>query len=487
MNLIVRIKEGQVAIVERQGNYFKTLFPGPLHFLVPVIDELIIFDLKPKTFRLPKFSLLVKGDYTIDLEVSMKYKVMEPYKARYEVENKDLEYTLERYIIKTLSHQLNDKSLEEAVSMQKELSELLKKQLNNISRNWGFKLFFIEIHSMKKSFLAEQEREKLYDVHEGERGTYMSEKVDLKDPAKALHYKEEDQETEIINFNEATSQLAELSSEVKAKVDNHIEELEAQLDEIEDENIKEMNRQQIDIFKQHQEDMLKLQEKDLQQQHDELMFQIQEMSKLQKELITKQNDLISKKKELEEKKQHLQQASKDDMSKLHQEPSATDPLTGLYNKQFFQTEIAKKIQAANEFRFCLSFYMIGIDDFNEIKNQHGQNATCYILKKFAEELKATFKDGGLVSRYSEHMFAVLSQESSVETALAIAEKLREYVETTDYEFNQVTLPVTISAGIALKDASTNLNPEQLTGMATKAYYAAKKEGPNRVVAYNVLL
>jgi hypothetical protein len=40
---------------------------------------------------------------------------------------KTLKYTIERYIIKTLSGQVNDKSLEEAVSMQAELTELIKK------------------------------------------------------------------------------------------------------------------------------------------------------------------------------------------------------------------------------------------------------------------------------------------------------------------------------------------------------------------------
>jgi hypothetical protein len=108
---------------------------------------------------------------------------------------------------------------------------------------------------MKKSFLAEQEKEKLYDIHKAERGTYMSEKVDLNDPAKAVHYLDEGQETEIVDFTMLTNQLELASPEIQHDMAEQIKVLENQLDEIDDDEIKEMNKYQIEIFKQHQDDM----------------------------------------------------------------------------------------------------------------------------------------------------------------------------------------------------------------------------------------
>lgn len=305
MTLIARLSEGQVGIIERSGKYLKTIFPGALHFLIPVIDTLTVHDLRPKTYDLPMVSILLKKSFTIDLNLTMKYKIMEPWKARYEVENKDLEYTIERFIIKSLSSAMSEMTLEEAIAAKNDLANHAKRQLENISKNWGFKLLSLEIKAMKKSFLAEQEKEKLYDIHKTEKGVYMSEKVDLKDPAKAIHYTDEEETSEeIVKFTHLTENITPyFATDKNEEANKKIQELETQAEEISDENLKETSRQQLEILKEHQSEMLKLQEKDLKQQQEELMYQISEMGKKQEELIAKQKELLEKQQHLDTKKQ----------------------------------------------------------------------------------------------------------------------------------------------------------------------------------------
>lgn len=304
MSLIARVSDGQVGIIERSEKYYKTIFPGNLHLLVPVIDQLFVYELKQKFFKLPNFSVLLVDSFTIDVESSVKYKITEPYKARYEVENKDLELTIERFIIRTLSSMVTKLSLEEAVAKKDEMAITIKKQLEHNSRNWGFRLIYFEIHSMKKSFLAQQEKEKLYDVYKTERGAFMSEKVNLTNPAQAIHHQDDEKATgdaQPMDLNAITETFYKSNQDVTHK----IEEIETQMEEMTDEEQKEITRQQLIMFKEHQREMLQLHEKDIKIQQEDLMLQIDQISKMQKELVKKQEELLHRQSELNERKKEI--------------------------------------------------------------------------------------------------------------------------------------------------------------------------------------
>lgn len=162
MKLFVRLPEGQTGIIERKNQYYKTIFPGELHFLVPSLDKLFTFNQSPITMEITPLTVLVEGSFTLDLNIFTKYKILEPYKAMYDTENKDVGFTIRRFISKTLSTKVMDYSYNQVVEEKEKIEEHLKNQLRKKSRQWGFKLIHCQIKSIKKSFISEQEKESLY-------------------------------------------------------------------------------------------------------------------------------------------------------------------------------------------------------------------------------------------------------------------------------------------------------------------------------------
>lgn len=473
MSIFARVSEGEVGIIERNGKYVKTIFPGKIFFVVPVIDKLHKYSLKTKTYQLPTFSILLKKSFTVDVEVTIKYKITEPYKARYEVENKDLIFSIERLLIKTLSNAMRELSLEEVVAIMPELDQSVKKALNLVARNWGFKLYSAEIKSIKKSFLAEQEIEKFYDVHKQEKGTFMSEKVDSKDHSKIIHG--DTKTSDYANFVELTDMLQGSNPKhVTKDVEEKIQELESDIGSVSSED-----EQQLEIYKEHQREMLDLHEKDIKKQQDELMFQVSQMSQKQEELLNMQKELMERQIELEKKKQTLGQQ---DMQKLQEDNFAlkdlaeTDSLTGLNNRRFFIEEIEKFITISQN--QILAVYMIDVDYFKQVNDKYGHLAGDEALMLIANAIKNAISEYDLLCRYGGEEFSVMSVVENKEKAIQLAENIRKNVENIEFSFEGKSVPLTISVGLTIKLPDDTNDIDQILNVSDKALYKAKDSGRN---------
>ncbi|MGD9580846.1 MAG: diguanylate cyclase [Vampirovibrionia bacterium] len=476
MSIFVRVVDDEVGIIERNGRYLKTIFPGKIHLLVPAIDKLYKFNMKTTTYKLPMFSILLKKSYTVDIEATINYKITEPYKALYEVENKDLVYSFERLLIKTLSNEMRELSLEEAVSVIPDLNNAVKKALNSVARNWGFKLYSFEIKSIKKSFLAEQEKEKFYDIYKSERGTFMSEKVDSKDHSKVIH--DDTKVSDYGNFVELTDMLEDHQPDLfDEKVEEKIEQLELNYDESSDEE-----RQQLEIYKEHQREMLELHEKDIKKQQDDLMFQITEMSKKQDELLSMQKALLDRQNELDKKKMAL---GSSDLKQLEEDNltlkdlAETDSLTGLNNRRYFIQEVGKFIDHSQ----CqtLAVYMIDVDNFKKVNDTYGHLAGDEALMLIASALKDTICEYDLLCRYGGEEFSIMSVVDTKEEASKYAEALRKSVENIEFNYDGTDIKLTISLGFTIKVPDDKNTIDTLLNSADKALYKAKDTGRNRCI------
>src|SRR4029079_817364 len=86
-----------------------------------------------------------------------------------------------------------------------------------------------------------------------------------------------------------------------------------------------------------------------------------------------------------------------------------------------------------------------------------------------------------VARTGGEEFAVLAPEVPHANALGLAEKLRALVEATPCRFEDHTIPVTASFGVAAFSGDAEMTAAQLYGVADERLYAAKRAGRNRVV------
>src|SRR5262249_6697346 len=103
-----------------------------------------------------------------------------------------------------------------------------------------------------------------------------------------------------------------------------------------------------------------------------------------------------------------------------------------------------------------------------------------VLRELASCLKDTIRAEELLARYGGEEFAVVLPEASREGALAVAERLRALIQAHPFTFDDRTIPVTISLGVACTAGGEEVSPVELIDRADQKLYEAKRAGRTRV-------
>ncbi len=156
-----------------------------------------------------------------------------------------------------------------------------------------------------------------------------------------------------------------------------------------------------------------------------------------------------------------------------------DPLTGLYNRRQFTVLAELELARAERIPGGLALLMVDLDFFKHINDQHGHPAGDEVLRQVATLLSAGVRSTDLVARLGGEEFIVLLPHTSLENALAVAEKLRKTLRERPLLVQGVQLPVTASFGLTwLAENQKGLLPS-LYAAADQALYSAKHGGRDR--------
>lgn len=157
-----------------------------------------------------------------------------------------------------------------------------------------------------------------------------------------------------------------------------------------------------------------------------------------------------------------------------------DALTQVFNKKYFLEELEKEFKRCRTLsgRFCL--VMFDIDHFKKVNDTHGHPCGDYVLQHLCELLRDNvLRSRDLFARYGGEEFALILYDSGSEKACQVAERMRQTLESSTFLFEEKTIPVTISLGVAMYDH--NLKDHMaLISQADTALYESKRGGRNRV-------
>lgn len=175
-------------------------------------------------------------------------------------------------------------------------------------------------------------------------------------------------------------------------------------------------------------------------------------------------------------------AANERLSVLNQELehlSITDGLTHVFNRRFFMERIRQEVKRASRYGNDLSLLMIDIDHFKQVNDTYGHQTGDRVLAGVAGLITSRLRDTDVLARYGGEEFALIATPMDLEGAAALAERLRQLVESQVFEEGK-SVGVTVSIGVSGWKPFFRENFEALIRTADEALYRAKGEGRNRV-------
>ncbi len=167
--------------------------------------------------------------------------------------------------------------------------------------------------------------------------------------------------------------------------------------------------------------------------------------------------------------------------------SIKDPLTGIFNRRYFDSVFEEYIQLAVRSNNYVSLIMLDIDDFKDINDENGHIFGDHFLQAFAHNIEMTLpRSTDFPSRFGGDEFAVVLYDTNEEGALAVADRLKEAVACLELDVEGTVLSVsnTVSMGVYSAIPQQDTSTEQFMDLADKALYDAKHSGKNQIKVYS---
>ena len=160
--------------------------------------------------------------------------------------------------------------------------------------------------------------------------------------------------------------------------------------------------------------------------------------------------------------------------------TTVDGLTQIYNKRYFTETLERELGRAQRYKRALSLIMFDIDHFKSINDSYGHLAGDAVLRLLAQTVAGRIRREDTLARYGGEEFAIILPEIDLQHALQFAEKVREIIESTQFDFEGADIPVTVSVGVTSL-VGDDTHPQDFVQMADKCLYKAKEKSRNCVV------
>ena len=155
-----------------------------------------------------------------------------------------------------------------------------------------------------------------------------------------------------------------------------------------------------------------------------------------------------------------------------------DSMLPLWNRRGIIALLNTELSRAKRLKTPLSVFFIDLDFFKLVNDTHGHLVGDEVLHSVAEKVSSAVREYDHVGRIGGEEFLVVLPNCSIETALEVAERVRQRI--CDEPVMTATARVSISVSIGLSQLHSNQELSDLLRRADVALYRAKQNGRNRV-------
>jgi diguanylate cyclase (GGDEF)-like protein len=181
-------------------------------------------------------------------------------------------------------------------------------------------------------------------------------------------------------------------------------------------------------------------------------------------------------------------------NRVLQESSTTDPLTGIRNRRFLvssiQGDVAQCLRTYAEESDIperdLVFYVIDLDNFKKVNDQHGHDAGDRVLIEASRRISSAIRNSDLLVRWGGEEFLVVSRFSDRRQAEILAERVLDAFRLKPFavggdEIVHQTCSVGWAAFPWIEEDPSAVGYEGVLKYADRGLYRAKKAGKNQAI------
>ena len=139
------VNQYEKGLIMRLGKYH-AMTPSGLAFIMPFVDSLIRVDMREQVISVPPQKLITKDNVTVEVDAVVYYKVVDPVKSQFEVQ--DFGYACTTLAQTNLRNLIGDRTLDETLVARDMINTNLREVLDEATNNWGVKVTRVEVQKI---------------------------------------------------------------------------------------------------------------------------------------------------------------------------------------------------------------------------------------------------------------------------------------------------------------------------------------------------
>ncbi|MCK4807757.1 MAG: GGDEF domain-containing protein, partial [Candidatus Aegiribacteria sp.] len=150
-----------------------------------------------------------------------------------------------------------------------------------------------------------------------------------------------------------------------------------------------------------------------------------------------------------------------------------DPLTGAFNRNFFQIALNREKLRAERYSTSIGFLMVDIDNFKEINDLYGHLTGDKILREVASYLAESIRETDYLIRYGGDEFLMILIEAG-QTAVIVRDRIINGSKLAEKTIHLIGSPVTLSIGQSHWDSKSGISIRETLAEADSRMYEHKR-------------
>ncbi|MBL1276685.1 MAG: diguanylate cyclase [Ectothiorhodospiraceae bacterium] len=171
------------------------------------------------------------------------------------------------------------------------------------------------------------------------------------------------------------------------------------------------------------------------------------------------------------------------------EHATDDALTGVRSRRYFLRRGEQDLAYIQRHQQDLCVFVVGIDNFDDLKNQYSATVTDQVLVSIASSLGKAIRKEDTLARCGEAWFAVIAPTLGGNEATTVCNRIREQIAANPYSKEGTQIPLTVSLGLS-QHGVDDINKAQHKTKGIEAYLSfaedymrkAQTDGGNRLMA-----